>query len=383
MKALDLFAGTGWGVACQWLGIEEDGVDNMPEVVATREANGMTTIFNDVWDGLNGTYDVGEYDILIASPPCQTFSLAGNGKGRQALDRIREIIKAGEYKDVATLQAIGEENDPRTALILTPLAYAVRDLPTYIVFEQVPPALPVWEACADALRAHGYSVVTGCLNAEQYGVPQTRRRAILIARRDGVEAAMPTPTHSRYYAREPERLDEGVLPWVSMADALGWGRTDAPSHTITAGATHGPDRWASGGASVRKVMDSKVDGPDWKPRETVPTAEGKVEYPNRFGIEEVATLQSYPTFRAGHRPKSAQRPLTHPAPTIIAGHDTANRGFSDDSPRGVRTATPEEVAAFQSYPPFVWCGSKNKQNLQIGNAVPPLLAKAILSVFLA
>lgn len=454
MKALDLFAGTGWGVACQWLGIEEDGVEIMPEAVATREANGMKTIYRDVWDGLElsraefacryGTYEIG-----ISSPPCQTFSIAGNGKGRRALNHVLEAIETEAYKDVEKLRAFGEEHDPRTALVLTPLAYAVRDLPQYVVFEQVPPVLPVWEACGEVLRAHGYSVVTGILSAEQYGVPQTRRRAILIARRDGVEAKMPTPTHSKYYPRDPKRFDEGVLPWVSMAEALGWGRTDAPSHTITGGASHGPDRWASGGSSVRKVLDEKIGGPDWKPREGNSEPVGKETYVERFGIDEVAALQSYPKFRTGHRPNASERPITHPAPTIIAGNDTENRGFTDDSERGVRTATPAEVAALQSYPthmspagtastiidprpvthpahtitgagtaqfgdrptrapeakaadpsgrwatpdeaaalqsyppkPFVWCGAKGKQNLQIGNAVPPLLAKAILSVFL-
>jgi DNA (cytosine-5)-methyltransferase 1 len=57
-----------------------------------------------------------------------------------------------------------------------------------------------------------------------------------------------------------------------------------------------------------------------------------------------------------------------------------NRGWVDDSPRGCRPATEEEVAAFQTYEqPFVWCGTKNKKFLQIGNAVPPLLAEHILA----
>lgn len=51
MIALDLFAGTGWGVACQ-LGIEEYGVEIMPEACATRAANGMITLYADVWTGL-------------------------------------------------------------------------------------------------------------------------------------------------------------------------------------------------------------------------------------------------------------------------------------------------------------------------------------------
>lgn len=50
--ALDLFAGTGWGVACERLGIREYGVEVMPEAVAVREVNGMRTVYHDVWEGL-------------------------------------------------------------------------------------------------------------------------------------------------------------------------------------------------------------------------------------------------------------------------------------------------------------------------------------------
>src|SRR5690606_20599382 len=148
--ALDLFSGTGWGVACRWLGIKEFGVDNMPEVVATREANGMETIYNDVWtgllDGLDGGIEVPRlsaralhamvtYTLLIASPPCQTFSMAGKGEGRKALERVLQAIEEKVYTDPVQLYKLTEITDPRTALVLTPLAYAYRDRPAYIVFE--------------------------------------------------------------------------------------------------------------------------------------------------------------------------------------------------------------------------------------------------------
>jgi DNA (cytosine-5)-methyltransferase 1 len=324
IKALDLFAGTGWGVACRRLGIKESGVEIMPEAVATRTANGMETIYRDVWDGLQLTAEqhreqYGSYGLLIASPPCQTFSLAGKGAGRAALDEVLEAIELHAYKDADALLQFGEKHDPRTALVLTPLAYVWRDRPRIVALEQVPTVLPVWEACAEVMREWGYEVETAVLNAEQYGVPQTRKRAILVARRGG-PVALPTPTHSRYYSRTPDKLDPGVKKWVSMAEALGWGAKDQPSHTITGG-VHGPtDRWASGGNSVRKALDAKIGGPAWIDK---PAWAGSTE---RLATEEAAALQSSP-----------------------------------------------------SEPPFVWCGTKTKQFLQIGNAVPPLLAEHILA----
>ena len=70
------------------------------------------------------------------------------------------------------------------------------------------------------------------LSAEQFGVPQTRKRAYLVASLDG-PAQLPVPTHRSYNPRRPDEVregEEGLLPWVSMADALDWAR-DAVTFT--------------------------------------------------------------------------------------------------------------------------------------------------------
>lgn len=222
MKALDLFRGAGgWSVACQRLGIEDHGVEIMAEANATASSAGHGFAFKDVWNPpLN--FPWGEYDGLIASPPCQTFSLAGKGKGRDALDTVLAAIESGEWFTLDRLKSLGDRvGDPRTALVLTPLHYWRRMKPRWTAWEQVPTVLPVWEACAEVMRADGYSAWTGNLQAEQYGVPQTRKRAFLIAS-CVKEVGMPEPTHSRYYPRNPTKFDEGVKPWISMAEALGY-----------------------------------------------------------------------------------------------------------------------------------------------------------------
>lgn len=383
IQALDLFAGTGWGVACQRLGIKEAGVEIMPEAVATREANGMTTIYRDVWDGILLSKEeheakYGKYELKIGSPPCQTFSVAGGGAGRRALDEVTEAIRLHAYKDPAELLAFGEKHDMRTALVLAPLAYIWRDMPRLVALEQVPTVLPVWEAYADIMRDLGYDVKTAVLNAEQYGVPQTRRRAILVARLDG-EVQLPKPTHSRYYSRTPGKLDPGVKKWVSMADALGWGR-GVPSPTYC-NSGHGGAGIEWGGNSVRKAMrEQSVTGEDWVRKDDV---EPGTNDAIRVSIDDAAALQTYPTARG----------LTNrPAPTITGGGtDTGGAEpiakyherytSSPDWVGPTDRLSPGEAAALQSFPPkpFVWRGTKTKQYLQIGNAVPPLLAEHILA----
>lgn len=308
MIALDLFAGTGWGVACQALGATEYGVEIMAAAVESRRINGMATPYRDVWAGLEDESIVPEYDSLIASPPCQTFSVAGGGSGRDELDTINAAISGGNFSDIGWLRTLEADTDPRTALILSPLAYIIRDMPAHVVLEQVPQALPVWHAYASKLADLGYSVDVDVLLSEQYGVPQTRRRAILVASRVG-KAALPDPTHSRYYSRESTRLDIGVKPWVGMDGVL-----DIPQDAKYLRSNYSD---GSGGRGQRMT---------WEPASTVTSKTGSCKW----------------------------------MPTE-------------------RNLTIDDAAALQSYPAgFVFAGKRADQFLQVGNAVPPALARAVL-----
>ena len=347
ITALDLFAGTGWGVACDRLGILEKGVEIMPEAVATRAANGMDTVYCDVWDGLLRTEQIpwlvqflasggtlrGAYTLLIASPPCQTFSVAGSGGGRKALNEVLEAIHASAWKDPAELIAFGKRHDMRTALVLAPLSYIWRDRPRYVVLEQVPSVLPVWEAYAIIMRSLGYSVKTAVLNSEQYGVPQTRKRAILVANLEG-KANLPEPTHSRYYPHNPAKQDAGVLGWVSMAEALGW---DGPRMVDSSQSTVGVDAKSGRVLHYPKILRSNY---------------GTGGDPDARGERTIDQPASCLTSKAGSMKWDGERRLSV-----------------------------QEGAILQTYPSnFTWMG---RPFLQIGNAVPPLLGQRILEAVLS
>ena len=86
--------------------------------------------------------------------------------------------------------------------------------------------------------------------------------------------------------------------------------------------------------------------------------------------------------RFGSRP---DRPIDSPAFTVT-GHDGHPRGGFQwiDEDGATRRITVDEAAALQTFPSeFPWQGPKTKQYLQVGNAVPPLLAQVILTALWA
>lgn len=362
---LDLFAGPGgWDVYDHELGLLTLRVENDKSARATATAAGFVNTHDDVMTYRQDRFFHG----LKASPPCQTFSAAGNGKGRKDLD----VVLANLHR-VADGAPIDYEHfsDARTGLVLEPLriirdALYVGEPFRWVVMEQVPAVLPVWDEYAKLLAQAGYSVATGNLHAEQYGVPQTRKRAVLIASLDRT-ASLPVPTHSRFHNRNPSKLDDGVLPWVSMAESLGWDPHDSV----------GFPRRADSGETIT------IDGVDYRSRDL------RVAYQPAFGMTEKVRSWGR-VMSSGTRSNAARRSHDQPAPTFAFGHDSASYVWHDedielheipDAKEDGRASrvTVAEAAMLQTFPvDYPWQGTRTKQFQQIGNAIPPLLARAIL-----
>jgi DNA (cytosine-5)-methyltransferase 1 len=219
MIATELFAGPGGlGLAARLSGLTGIGIEWDTNAVATRVAAGLATVHGDV--RRYGPADV-PGQILAAGPPCQTFTVAGSGAGRAVLDDILAAVKTMGAREMVGA-AFGDE---RTGLVLEPLRWILAAIDASrpyeaIVLEQVQQVQQVWFAYAEVLRAEGYEVATGVLRTEQHGLPQTRRRAVLVARR-GIPVALPAATHRPYRKGVPQSEgDPGLLPWVSMGEAL-------------------------------------------------------------------------------------------------------------------------------------------------------------------
>jgi len=282
---VDLFAGPGGlDVAAHWLGVSVVGIEWDKDACATRSSAGLHTKQGDV--RLSKPADYPEARILSGGPPCQTFTVAGTGAGRKALDQVLLFVDAiAEGKDIT--EDLARLDDVRTGLVLEPLQWAVDAGVPYeaIVLEQVPAVLPVWQAYAQVLESRGYKVDCGILRTEDFGVPQTRRRAILIARLNG-DAKLPKSTHRRYYkGRERGEGDRDLRPWKSMGEALGW------SETFTVVSNYGTggdpkDRGRRLSTQPAFTVTGKVSR-----NRLVDRPRGK---PDRFTDHEAGKLQTFP-----------------------------------------------------------------------------------------
>ena len=409
----DLFAGVGgWEVhdPGRVLGIEKNGA-----AVDTRRVAGFDTLHGDVRKFDRATIPLTRR--LIASPPCQSFSRAGKGDGRSELDEILAAVKVmGRYGSGEHF-TFGNEN---TDLVLEPLRWALMAHENghpyeSITLEQVPAVLPVWEGIAAVLKGMGYSVATGNLRAEQYGVPQTRERAILAASRVKT-VALPKPTHSKFHSRTPGKIDAGVERWVSMAEALGWGMTERPYFTVAAGTkSGGADPAMIGGSGARKALHKERDEGRWLVgfgRKYDGGSGGPVEINGQTLRRRDFRSADQPSFVVTEKARSWMRhflagdvmpdgrprvnnqsgtdfdlswPLDRPSP-VIAGRDiatmpgaNANRfnGSTKSRNDGIRV-TVAEAAVLQSFPVgYPWQGTRTEQFQQIGNAIPPRLAEHV------
>jgi len=246
MKAFVGFAGVGGvDIALREFGFDIVGVEIDNDIAEANRANGGNVITADIRE-IN-TRDYADYNLMHFSPPCPNFSQANARRRETNLDRIFGHTMA-EFVALAR-----------------PEYFTLENVWSYQRSE-------AWAIVENALLQNGYGVDFWHLNAANYGIPQTRKRMIVIARRDGRKPQKPFPTHAKcpdMFTRVwvgwheaiadliPELPETNLAPWqidrmpeeintylimtgnknrngIDNVPGRGWLKPSSPSNTVTA-----------------------------------------------------------------------------------------------------------------------------------------------------
>jgi DNA (cytosine-5)-methyltransferase 1 len=305
-----------------------------------------------------------ELTAIIGGPPCQGFS--------------RNIPAGYRY-----LQ------EPRNQLYKTFLEFVKEFKPLYVVMENVPEILKAYggavrEEITIQLERMGYGVTSSSLNAASYGVPQTRARAFFLGCLNSVAPALPEPTHhGDIRSLKPKQksiqlnlLQPTASPIVTVRDAIG----DLP------GLEAGQEYTAQGYICEPQTNYQRLLRSDSNKlvnhiaRELSP-----IQMSRARALKEGQDARDLPLELAPKKHYSGAYGRLYwdkPARTITRWvfHPGSGRFFH---PTQDRTITIREAARLHSYPDkFHFLGSYTEMADQIGESVPPLLAKVIADCIL-
>ncbi len=263
-------------------------------------------------------------DMVVGGPPCQGFSTVGKGLVGDDRNKL--------FKEFVRIVKITK--------------------PKVILFENVTGMVAKKnEGILKQIFAHfeklGYNMDARVLSAEEFGVPEKRRRAIIMGVKGG-ECLFPETTHGKRASTKLVTVKE-ALKNLKAADGRIY------NHNLKLAEIKNPmDRerlkFIPAGSGIRYEHDEKL-----LPKKL------------RYGID-------WNEIREGRfRQTRLQRlPLNAPSPTILTSRTSYYH------PVEPRYLTPREAAACQSFPnDFIFHGSQTAVFRQIGNAVPPLLARAL------
>jgi DNA (cytosine-5)-methyltransferase 1 len=341
---VDLFCGAG-GLAKGLLdaGFEiACGIDNDEAAVGTHRANlGNHAICRDITEDT----ELPQVAVIAGGPPCQGFSSAG-------------LRRAG---------------DNRNTLVTCFAQLVARHRPLAFIFENVEGFLTaeggsrVMELLTPLINA-GYRIHLRKVNAANYSVPQHRKRVLAIGGL-GWEPSFPDPTHTAYGAPGAGLAGTCLPRTPSLDEAL----TGLP-----AAATAGPG--VPQGHFCRPLTGVDLErARRLKPGQTMRDLPSELWHESYTRRANRRVMDGTPTERRGGAPFGVRRLRPdEPCKAITGG---AVSEFLH--PVKDRNLTIRECARVQTFPDdFVFLGTASEQAQQLGNAVPPLLARAVARTLL-
>jgi DNA (cytosine-5)-methyltransferase 1 len=276
----------------------------------------------------------GQCTVLFGCPPCQSFTILRQGAKVSSRDRRRNALPR-EY-----------------------LRFVSEVLPRYVAFENVPGMVERrgryrFDELVEGLKNLGYQVVWDLIDAADFGIPQYRRRLLVIASRV-TTPRLPAQTHS------PGTVP-GLPRHVTVRATIGHLRQ------LEAGQADPGDPYHQARHHNRLVLQRL---------RLIPEGGGRKDLPPRLQLD-------CHKGHGGHYDVYGRMWWDRPAPTLTSGCTNVTRGrFAH--PTQHRAITVREAMILQGFPSHArLCGGMEEMALQVGNAVPPPLAECIARCVLA
>lgn len=267
-------------------------------------------------------------DVIVGGPPCQSFSLAGNRHCND--ERGRLVWRYLDILDSHRPKAFLFENV--TGLLSAKNAEGNKILPLLL----------------DEFGKLGYNVTWKVVNAADYGVPQLRKRVIVVGLRGQENFEFPEPTHNADGTG-------GKHKYVSVEEAIG----DLPEFSDDPKADH---TWPQMSELDKFIVSHVTPGGNY------------MDIPDSVDSLRIHRLKR----DGGHTTCYGRLHPLRPAYTINTYFNRPNVGCNIHY-RYNRLITIREALRLQSFPDnyILTCKSKSGKHLIVGNAVPPRLAEAL------
>lgn len=325
----------------------------------------------DVQKQVNKVVGDKDIDVLVGGPPCQTFSSVGRAQDKHSM-----------------------RNDPRNYLFRSYLEILEKHKPKIFVFENVSGLLSakpngnfIFPEIVENMSEY-YSLCddkdTILLNSVHYGVPQIRKRVILIGVRKDLKINpldIYKAIEKTHYDPEMELKSEtkGLKKYLTVKDAI----FDLPKLFPGEGEEevfHKIEKKNSYLKIIRPNGSTQLFNHVARNHNQHDQERYKILSKNNWQLKELAEVR--PDL-IHHDPKHFGNRYTvqvsnKPGRTVVAHLYKDGNLFIHPDPEQCRTFTVREAARIQSFPDdFKFIGSRTNQYKQVGNAVPPLMAKQI------
>ena len=337
--------------------ISKDELYNLvPEIVLksvihqTMSAENMPALF-ELIDSLKIEQHIDQVDLIVGGPPCQAYSLVGRA--------------------VKSDNMVG---DPRNYLYKLYIEVLKKYTPTMFVFENVPGLLTAnggqyFEDMKKAFKAAGYTIDHAVLNAKSFDVLQDRRRVILIGWKKELPYEYPTFEEKVPNYTVNELLSD--LPSIQSGEENNeYTSSKYSTYLETTGIRKKDDvlTWHIARPHIdRDRMIYKKVITAWFEEKK------RIKYTDL--PEELCTHRNRTAFLDRFKVVASDMPTCH---TMMAHISKDGHYFIHPDINQARSITVREAARIQSFPDdFYFEGSRTAAFTQVGNAVPPLMAKGI------